>query len=366
MKIHIPTKKVEKIAIFLGAGASAAEGAPVQSNLFKEYFILLKNRDTPYSKHERELITFFKSMFDIDVSNNLESTIFPTFEEALGILDLADVKNEAFRDFSNINFEAESGKIKFLRLYLLFLMADVINHSLRETKKIHRKLIRNLKKTKNLDKTVFLTTNYDIVCDNALFELNEDSPAKKVDYGVNFIDHYNGAFEKPDINSIKLLKLHGSLNWLHCPTCNNLHITPNQKGVYLMMTDSNSMRCTKCKGVYSPIIVPPTFYKDLSKIYLAQVWNLAETELLQIDHLIFCGYSFPDADIHIKYLVKRIQKNRDPEHKLQITVVNNYLGKPKLVKDEEENRYKRFLGENVKYTKFTFEEFADNPSKIIN
>ena len=40
-------------------------------------------------------------MFDIDVDNgNLDSAVFPTFEEALGILDLADLKNEAFKDFS--------------------------------------------------------------------------------------------------------------------------------------------------------------------------------------------------------------------------------------------------------------------------
>ena len=34
-----------KTAIFLGAGASAAEGAPIQTNLFKDYFKLIKNRD---------------------------------------------------------------------------------------------------------------------------------------------------------------------------------------------------------------------------------------------------------------------------------------------------------------------------------
>lgn len=84
-------------AKFLGAGASAAEGAPIQTNLFKDYFKLIKNRErytTP--EHERELATFISLMFDIDVENgNLDNALFPTFEEALGILDLADLKNES-------------------------------------------------------------------------------------------------------------------------------------------------------------------------------------------------------------------------------------------------------------------------------
>src|SRR5688572_25186507 len=118
----------KKYAIFLGAGASAAEGAPIQSNLFRDYFQLLKRRGGHYSsEHERELATFFQLMFDIDVDDDasLKVAKFPTYEEALGVLDLADLKNESFKDFPNINFASNSGRIKFLRLYLVFLMADI-------------------------------------------------------------------------------------------------------------------------------------------------------------------------------------------------------------------------------------------------
>jgi NAD-dependent SIR2 family protein deacetylase len=34
--------KDKKYAIFIGAGASATEGVPIQSNLFNDYFKLLK------------------------------------------------------------------------------------------------------------------------------------------------------------------------------------------------------------------------------------------------------------------------------------------------------------------------------------
>jgi len=353
-----------KIAIFLGAGASAAEGAPIQSTLFKDYFKLVKNRGGHYSpEHERELATFFQLMFDIDVDNvNLDSAVFPTFEEALGILDLADLKNEAFKDFPNINFASNSGRIKFLRLYLVFLMADIINDSLRKSKDIHRKLINILDGLNQIDNTVFVTTNYDILCDNALLDLY---PGKKVDYGVDFVNYKEGSFVRPDLDSIKFFKLHGSLNWLYCPTCNNLRITPYEKGVYNLMVDPSKSFCKTCETVYSPIIVPPTFYKDLSKVFLNQVWNKTENELLDVEHLIFCGYSFPDADIHIKYLIKRIQKNRRNPYKLKFTVINNHPGKKADVKAEEENRYIRFLGRQIDYTDYSFEDFANDPTLVI-
>ncbi len=353
-----------KTAVFLGAGASAAEGAPIQNNLFRDYFKLLRKRGGHYQQeHERELATFFQLMFDIDVDNgNLDTAIFPTFEEALGVLDLADIKNEAFKDFANISIASNSGRIKFLRVYLVFLMADIINDSLQKSKNIHRNLINKLESLKVIDDTVFVTTNYDILCDNALLDLY---PGKKVDYGVDFVNYKEGSFDRPDIDSIKFFKLHGSLNWLYCPTCNNLRITPYQKGVYNLMVRPTQSYCKTCETTYSPIIVPPTFYKDLSKVFLNQVWNKTELELLEADHLIFCGYSFPDSDIHLKYLIKRIQKNRKQNHNLKLTVINNHKGKKAEVKAEEKNRYERFLGTHVNYTDFSFEDFSNDPTIVI-
>lgn len=335
-----------KTAIFLGAGASAAEGAPIQTNLFKEYFKLIRERNRIIKpEHERELATFFTLMFDIDIDNgNLDNALFPTFEEALGVLDLADLKNESFKDFTNINFASNSGRIKFLRLYLVYLMADIIDNSLKTSKNIHRNLVEKLKSNRDLANTIFLTTNYDILCDNAILELYPDN---KVDYGVDFVNFREGTFERPDLESIKLFKLHGSLNWLYCPTCNNLRITPYEKGVYRLMVDPSSSYCRKCETIYSPIIVPPTFYKDLSKVFLSQVWNRAENELSEVEHLIFCGYSFPDADMHIKYLIKRIQKNRKKHQSLKITVINNHPGKTTETMNEEKMRFQRFLGFHV-------------------
>jgi NAD-dependent SIR2 family protein deacetylase len=354
----------KKYAIFLGAGASAADGAPLQSNLFKEYFKMIKEKqyiDTTMRKMLRKL---FLLMFDIDVIKEpLEDVKFPSFEEVLGILDLAYLRNESFKEFSNINVQENSGGILFLRLYLVFLMDDILSESLGVTfKGPHRDLIGQLKNLRLLQNTIFITSNYDILCDNAIRSKAENL----IDYGVTFSTD-NGYLDlRQNENRIKLYKLHGSLNWLHCPTCNTLVLTPGEKAVnQLFGRHSYLLRCSDCDTVYSPIIVPPTFFKDMSKVFLSTVWNKAETDLLKADHLIFCGYSFPDADMHIKYLIKRIQKNRQNPKKLKISVINNHANKTESEKNNEKDRYIRFLGKNVDYTDYSFEEFAENPKLVM-
>ena len=86
-------------AIFLGAGASKAEGAPLQGELFWEYFSSPAFRNSR-SLMDRELTEFFRKMFNIDVKRrDLTNDDFPTFEEVLGLTDLAILRKEAFRQF---------------------------------------------------------------------------------------------------------------------------------------------------------------------------------------------------------------------------------------------------------------------------
>jgi len=82
-----------------------------------------------------------------------------------------------------------------------------------------------------------------------------------------------------------------------------------------------------------------------------------------VKHIVFCGYSFPDADIHIKYLLKRAQTNRKAP--LKVTVINHYKNKNADLCKEEEYRYKRFLGDTVTYTKKSFEQFAADPLAVL-
>jgi hypothetical protein len=71
---------------------------------------------------------------------------------------------------------------------------------------------------------------------------------------------------------------------------------------------------------------------------------------------------FPDADIHIKYLLKRAQTNRDRQ--LRFTIMNQHKGKRPDDCQQKEYRYKRFLVRNVNYTGLSFEDFVANPLAV--
>jgi hypothetical protein len=111
------------------------------------------------------------------------------------------------------------------------------------------------------------------------------------------------------------------------------------------------------------MIVPPTFYKDLSNPFLSSIWNRTDVALRKVNHIVFCGYSLPDADIHIKYLLKRAQTNRNAP--LKVTVINSHPGKKNAEIAQEKDRYTRFLGSTVNYTNKSCQEFANNPLAII-
>lgn len=351
-------------AIFLGAGASCAEGAPSQGRLFAEYF---SSRDSKVSKTkmDRELAAFFSMMFKLNVKHrDIALANFSTFEEVLGLTDLAIMRKEAFRHFDKENRGRNSGRLRFVAQYLVFLVAKVLHAKLADRARLHRRLVTALRMENELLNTVFVSTNYDILIDKALTE--QRAHGITLDYGVEFRNfEWPNDWERPRRGtSVSLFKPHGSLNWLFCPTCDELEITPKEKGVVTrLISEYANKKCAECGSVYSPMIVPPTFYKDLNNVFLSSIWNRTDIALRKVKHIVFCGYSFPDADIHIKYLLKRAQTNRDAP--LKVTVINNHLHKKPSEIEMEKDRYTRFLGTEVNYTDKSFEEFVADPLAIV-
>ena len=351
----------------------------MQGAIFNEYFKAVHGiRSFPKSPQntipqiKQELGNFFRDMFNLNTGAGLKTLAkisFPTFEEALGILDLAELRRESLKKFQSDGLGPDSNRIRQVRQFLVLAMAYVIDKKLKSPagSKPHRQLTDNLLNKNLLGETVFLSTNYDILIDNALTQTLGGEPGAKLDYGLEFSKAINKSTDwlpKPEPGAIKLFKLHGSLNWLYCATCNGLAITQG-KGVIKLITNPNDATCNVCETVLAPIIVPPTFYKDMSKVFLSMVWNQAETSLQGVQHVILCGYSFPDADIHVKYLIKRIQTNRKKtDGRLRFTVISHHPKKTVKQALEEKDRYLRFLGKNVKFTAHTFEDFAREPSKF--
>jgi hypothetical protein len=116
------------------------------------------------------------------------------------------------------------------------------------------------------------------------------------------------------------------------------------------------------------VIVPPSYFKDISNLYLSLVWNRAFQALKGADRIVFCGYSFPDADMHVKFLIKRAQLNRDQQSvPLRVDLVNHFPGKSPDAVTVELERYRRFLGyQQVFDSGLSFTDFAADPLHLIN
>jgi hypothetical protein len=344
-----------KNVIILGAGASKSEGAPLQNELFKEFFEyykhVLKGKVWSLSKKQEKLIIdYFKKFWGIDIENYQNQNIeFPTFEECLGVLDLAHYRNESFKGY-------HKKKIEQIRNALIFLIAKVLDEKLRGKINYHIKLVDKLKNKGSLSQTAFLSLNYDIIIDNVLVDLYEEF---HLDYGIDFINfERKNDCKRPDKNkAVLLLKIHGSLNWLYCPTCNRIELTPKEKGA--IKAFYKIKKCRKCKTPMDPVIIPPIFYKEMTNPFIQQVFLKADKVLRSAERIFICGYSFPDADLHIKYLLKRAELfKKDPP---EIYVINKHQNKKALQKDEENRRISRFFKNKNKvyYTELSFEGFAE-------
>jgi hypothetical protein len=355
-----PASTARKV-IVLGAGASAADGAPLQAGLFRKYAEFLRAQENApvHDSRESELRTLFWLLWGVNIdSPDLEREHFPTFEEVLGLFELANVRGEFFKGFGGLNQETTRGQE--MRSHLLYLIAVVLDQSLRRNSEYHIMLIKKLKNLGWMDNTNFVSINYDLLIDNALRQEMSAEP----DYTVSF------RFQPGEITAdssqcrTKLLKIHGSLNWLYCPTCNALDCFPGEKIVAEIARNPMRITCEVCTEPRVPLIIPPTFFKVISNFYLQQVWKSSEEMLREAQHVIFCGYSFPDADLHFKYLLKRAEINR-PGNPPEVFVVNEHSGKDMYQRKTEQDRFFRFYTNKglVRWTDLSFENFAASPER---
>lgn len=110
-------------------------------------------------------------------------------------------------------------------------------------------------------------------------------------------------------NSIKLIKLNGSLDWGICPSCNRLYL-------YFYNRPRHSYDEEKCfencgETIQPFIIIPHERYRSISK----PLWSTAENELKCAKTVTIIGYSFPDYD---KKVVDLFSRSLSPHIKLEI------------------------------------------------
>ncbi len=288
----------------LGAGASRSAGAPLITNFLDSAFDLCERvglgegekRDFELVRVGLNALQLAQSKARLDITN-LE-TVFDAFEMAALVGRLGDLESEqvarlpeAMRTLITVTLEqrirlpAADGGMYPCPVYQSF--AEMISQLRHETK---------------LWPGV-ITFNYDVCLDHAF-------------YCVRVPSTYHLS-ESDQQDRVNLLKLHGSLNWAHCPECRTvqerslsdllarLRLRPGGTTWRLEVAAKTvrSFECRKCgKRGGQLMIVPPTWAKARYQAPLQPVWAAAAAALRGAENIFVCGYSLSETDTFFRYL----------------------------------------------------------------
>jgi hypothetical protein len=150
-----------------------------------------------------------------------------------------------------------------------------------------------------------ISFNYDLLMDNALRQ-----SGKLTDAGYFLPFHKvigDTNWESPQnlSSSVSLLKLHGSLNWLHCSYCNSYLLSRSEKmGAWYSLKPKNCPICGESNTYLERVIVPPLLAKDYSIHPLKYLWNRAIRHIAASKEIIIIGYSFPPTDFGTEALLR--------------------------------------------------------------
>lgn len=299
---------MSEFVFILGAGASKEANAPLMIDFLDVAERLRRERNLGEMSSDFDLVFRARnslrpaySHVQIDLARNVES-VFAAFEMAkligrLGPLDRNDVEKlpHAMRRLiektlaDTIEYPVDGETVKPPRPYDDF--AELLWEIVESDKKSY-------------EKVTVITFNYDLCLDYAF--------------------HYssmpvNYCLSREETLGIKLLKLHGSLNWIACPKCKKVvpwHLKDffrvkrwNVSGkvgktVKLNMSEQfgQFQHCADAIAK-SPFVIPPTWNKTQYHQHIDRVWAAAATELHDAVNVIVCGYSLPESDHFFKYLL---------------------------------------------------------------
>src|SRR5262249_40159486 len=160
----------------------------------------------------------------------------------------ATARDEALRGIPLDAQNALGFDLRSIRRGLVMAMADAINRRVPDVPKYHRRLIEQLRLGHRLNHTSFISTNYDTLIDSALEDtaiVEERDMESVVDYGFGELTQPATLADREDRRFL-LCKLHGSLNWLHCPVCFDLVISMGPDVISRLIDDSENSRCVRC------------------------------------------------------------------------------------------------------------------------
>lgn len=335
-----------RVVFFFGAGSSYSQGIPLQSEIFPQ---ILKLEGNEFGAPE--CVQRVKLFVDEHFKTK-DST--PNLEEIFGFIEYF------IREDMVLGSTWRQQELRELKRYLIKCIHYVISKPKKENDAIHE--FWNNVKLFNKEIAI-ITTNYDCLLED---NFGQCYPDMLLDFCVDFANFEGDAVGLHPFNwwddatkpgryfenstRIKLLKVHGSLNWRYCECCERVFLTPFNNDLKPDKNDDGQLitHCPYHKIELGSILRPPS-HVELNSNYLTKRLMREASKIFEtVEHLVFIGYSFPEADVHLRAILRR---SLNPE--CYITVIN---------KSRSEELIDRYLSINnrVMYRRTSFEDFVQS------
>lgn len=182
-----------------------------------------------------------------------------------------------------------------------------------ESSPVFSEFIKKVLKKKGR-RPVFISFNYDLILDRALFYLSNWDP--KDGYGYKFEDIVKvaltkrpSALKERQESDLLLLKPHGSLSWRYETNLGHdssrKSLTVDEKGAPIQ-EKYYTKHYEKHWKRFSILVVPPISAKSFSHPILFETRKLVKQSLQLARKVIIIGWSLPETDVDMKNMIQRI------------------------------------------------------------
>jgi hypothetical protein len=330
--------------VILGAGFSNNSGIPIQSQIPE---LLISNQ---YEESFDKAVSSIIKGFIEDVFGYVNGQATPTLDDIMTCIDISTNSGH------HLGIRYSPIHLRFIRRLLVYRIFSIFNIYFKPSNDV-KKLLEFLSGKKQ--DVNYVVLNWDTVLENYITSLRHDV---RINYcnGCRPLEYISDA-EK--CSEIKVLKVHGSSNWLYCDNCRALFndiddkISPGKRAGFqkvdfdmfdeLKKFDNmynllDSPKCRICSNDISSHIATFSYRKSFRANSFAEIWRETEEILTKSDRWVFIGYSLPQADYEFKHLLKiaELKLNHVRKNKLSIDVV--LLGGENAIKE-----YRGFFGDKL-------------------
>lgn len=291
--------------VLFGAGATKACGGPLTNEILPQAF-------EPSVRNEIEREDYLDLLDEFLIENfylppqqaDRTEADYPALPLLLSLVDTAIDRKQPMGPTWTVD------RLREVRRALQYMVFALLEYKLRRlSHDYYADLLTALDPARGTPPTV-ISLNYDIIVDNAMARQYSCLP----DYCCDITtERYR---TQPHLGT--LLKIHGSLNWSYCPGCDRLDLGVSESGkTYKMLEElyqvnpleqrysCHGFPCPQCATFVEPVLITPTQLKDYRNPHVTKVWTAAEHALRSAERVIIVGYSLPDDDLEVIYLLKR-------------------------------------------------------------